>query len=366
MSARVLTLNAGSSSVKFAVFEPGDPPRRVSGGTLERAPDPGPALAALEARGAFEGVAAVGHRVVHGGPNRFDPVLLTPEVTADLRAAVPLAPNHLPAELALIEATTARLPGTPQVACFDTAFHRDMPAVARALPLPRRYAAAGVRRYGFHGLSFEYLLAELRRLDPAAAGGRVILAHLGSGASMAAVRAGASVDTTMGFTPAGGLMMGTRTGDLDPGVLVHLARAEGLSADQLDALVTRASGLAGVSETGADVRDLLAREPTDPRAAEALALFCYTARKWVGALAAALGGLDALVFAGGIGERAPVVRARVCEGLEFLGLSLGAGANAANAPVISAPGARVVVRVIPTDEEVTIARATFALLGAPV
>ena len=389
---RVLTVNGGSSSIKFALFEPGSPPKRGLAGAVERVgladaflraagsdcPDeqrPLPAadldqavaglLDWLDGVGELGRVSAVGHRVVHGGPVHTDPQVVTPELVADLRGATPFAPTHLPAEIRLIEALARRLPGVPQVACFDTAFHRDLPQAARLLPIPRRYQAAGVRRYGFHGLSYAYLLGEFERLAGAdAARGRVVLAHLGSGASMAAVRGGRCVDTTMGLTPAGGLVMGTRTGDLDPGVFVYLARAEGLSADQLEDLVTRRSGLVGVSETSPDMRDLLARQATDPRAAAAVELFCYQARKWVGALAAALGGLDALVFSGGMGENAPEVRAKVCDGLGFLGVRLDPAANAANAPVISTAAGSAAVRVIPTDEELMIARTVFRIAGA--
>ncbi|MBY0460505.1 MAG: acetate/propionate family kinase, partial [Gemmataceae bacterium] len=272
--------------------------------------------------------------------------------------------THLPAELGQIRILAERFPHVPQVACFDTGFHRDLPAVARTLPLPRRFAGRGVRRYGFHGLSYEYLLEELARVaGPDAARGRVILAHLGSGASLAAVREGRCIDTTMGFTPTGGLVMGTSAGDLDPGVLLHLLRADRLSVDELDALVNRESGLKGLSETSSDVRELLAREPSDPRAAEALAVFGYSARKWIGALAAALGGLDTLVFAGGVGENAPEIRARVCDGLGFLGVRIDPSRNAANAAVISENGSPVAVRVIRTDEELTIARTVVKVLG---
>lgn len=389
---RVLTVNGGSSSIKFALFEAGQPPTRWLAGTVERIGSPDTMLRAtggnrpealralpavnfdgsagglldwLDEVGELGGVVSVGHRIVHGGPDHADSALVTPGLLASLRAAVSLAPNHLPAGLGLIDAIARRLPGVPQVACFDTAFHWDLPPAARFLPIPRRYRDVGVRRYGFHGLSYSYLLEELERLAGAdTARGRVVLAHLGSGASMAAVRGGRCVDTTMGLTPAGGLMMGTRTGDLDPGVLVHLARSEGLSPDQLEDLVTRQSGLLGVSETSGDMRDLLAQQATDPRAADAVEMFCYQARKWVGALAAALGGLDAVVFAGGIGQSAPEVRARVCDGLEFLGVRLDSAANAANAPVISAAGGAVEVRVMATDEEVMIARTVFRISGA--
>ncbi len=239
-----------------------------------------------------------------------------------------------------------------------------MPAVAACLPIPRRYSQQGVRRYGFHGLSYAYLLEELKRQgDPAATHGRVILAHLGNGASLAAVREGRGIDTSMGFTPAAGLVMGTRSGDLDPGLAFYFARGEGLDAAQFHAMVNHESGLRGISETSSDVRDLLARESADSRAAEALALYCYQAKKWIGAYAAALSGLDTLVFSGGVGENAAPIRARICEGLEFLGLELDGERNARGAPVISADRSRVAVRVIRTDEELMIAKLSLGLLA---
>jgi acetate kinase len=269
----------------------------------------------------------------------------------------------LPREIRLIEAFSERHPTLPQVACFDTAFHRAMPRVARLLPIPRRYAAKGVERYGFHGLSYAYLMEELGRLDSAGAKGRVILAHLGSGASLAAVRDGKSLDTSMGFTPTSGLVMGTRTGDLDPGLVYYLARAEGMTAARFQQMVNRKSGLRGVSGTSSDVRDLLAREAADVRAAEAVALFCYQAKKWIGSFAAALGGLDTLVFAAGIGEHAPPVRKRICDGLGFLGIELDQARNARNAALISPDAGRVTVRVIHTDENLMIATLVTRLLN---
>ena len=386
----VLTINGGSSSIRFAVFAAGatlqrrlagkidrigrsgtclvvDPPE---GGTPERrrvkADDHGGAvdflLHWLEAQSAFASVRAVGHRVVHG-LTRPAPERVTPALLAELRKLAPYDPEHLPRELGLIEAVRRRHRWLPQVACFDTAFHRTMPRVARLLAIPRRYAAKGVERYGFHGLSYAYLLEELVRLDPAGARGRVILAHLGSGASLAAVRAGRSIDTSMGFTPAAGLVMGTRSGDLDPGLLAYLTRSERMTPARFDRMVHCESGLLGVSGTSADLRDLLAREARDVRAAEAVALFCYQAKKWIGAYAAALGGLDTLVFAGGIGENAPVIRQRICAGLGFLGLTLDPRRNARNAPLISPASGRVRVRVIHTDEEQMIARSVCRVLG---
>ncbi|VTR97369.1 acetate kinase : Acetate kinase OS=Singulisphaera acidiphila (strain ATCC BAA-1392 / DSM 18658 / VKM B-2454 / MOB10) GN=ackA PE=3 SV=1: Acetate_kinase [Gemmata massiliana] len=364
MAAHILTINAGSSSTKFATFTAGGAPQEISHGKLERLDSAGAVLDELEARGATTQLAGIGHRLVHGGSDRVASELVTPELLRDLKQLEPLDPTHLPAELELIAACTERFPGVPQVACFDTAFHRGLPTVARTLPIPRRYQTQGIRRYGFHGISYEFLMEELARTAGAeVARGRIVLAHLGSGASMAAVHNGSCVDTTMGFTPTGGLVMGTRTGDLDPGVLVHLARTEKLSADQIDKLVNRESGLRGISETSSDIRELLAHESTDPRAAEALAVFCYQARKWIGAMAAALGGLDTLVFSGGIGENAPEIRTRICANLAFLGVTLDPVRNAASAPVISPDGSSTTVRVIRTNEEAMIARTVSRLLA---
>jgi acetate kinase len=270
----------------------------------------------------------------------------------------------LPSELILLETFHCHLPALPQVACFDTAFHHELPRVARMLPIPRRFEAKGVRRYGFHGLSYEYLLGELARIAGAkAAQGRLVLAHLGNGASMAAVQGGKSRDTSMAFTPAAGLPMSTRSGDLDPGLIWYLARTEKMTPRQFNEMVNKESGLLGISETSSDMRDLLAREAADVRAAEAVALYCYQAKKWIGAYAAALGGLDTLVFAGGIGENAPVVRARICDGLGFLGIKLNSKRNAKNAAVISTDASRVKVRVMRTDEELMIARSVCRVLG---
>lgn len=305
---------------------------------------------------------ALGHRLVHGGPAHVEPERVSDEILARLDAAVPFAPLHLPRELAVVRAVAIRSPALPQVVCFDTAFHRRMPAVARRLPLPRALWEEGIRRYGFHGLSYEYVVSAL---GPAAAG-RLVIAHLGSGASLAAVRDGAPIDTTMGLTPIGGLMMGTRSGDLDPGVLLHLARRDALDTGALERLVDREAGLRGVSGTSADVQSLLARRATDPAAGEALELFCWIARKHVGAMAAALGGIDQLVFTGGIGEHAPALRAEICAGLGHLGVRLDEARNAAGAEVVSAADARCTVRVVATDEERMIARHTRSLLASRV
>src|SRR6185437_10694324 len=389
--SRILTINGGSSSIKFALYAAGEPPRRLLSGLIERvgqaeagliakddkgtsqrhpfaAADHAQAGAALihwlTHRGGFEEVAAVGHRVVHGGPRYRDPQRVTPELLDELRRLIPLDPAHLPGEIALIEAFQQHCPNLPQIACFDTAFHRDMPRVAQMLPIPRHYDDQGIQRFGFHGLSYTYQLEELERIaGRQAAQGRLVMAHLGAGASMAAIRDGKCLDTTMGFTPTSGLVMGTRTGDLDPGVLVHLLRTEQLNADQLDELVNRRSGLLGVSEISSDMRDLLSRQAGDRRAAEAVELFCYRAKMWIGALATVLGGLDTLIFSGGIGENAAEVRARICAGLDFLGIHLDPDRNTANAPIISTDTSMAVVRVIRTDEEWMIAQSVGRLLA---
>ena len=391
-SPRVLTVNGGSSSIKVALFEAGPSLRRILEGEIERigtpeatfhvqgvdeadtvarsvtAPDHTVAADALmdwiEARSERDPLTAVGHRVVDGGPKYFEAQRLTPAMVAELHRLSPFDPDHLPEEILLTEAFHRRFPDLPQVACFDTAFHHDMPRVAQILPIPRRYEAQGVRRYGFHGLSYAFLMEELTRLaGTQAAHGRVILGHLGNGASLAAVRDGKSLDTSMGLTPAAGVPMGTRSGDLDPGLGWYLARADGIDARRFNEMVNLQSGLLGVSETSSDMRDLLDRETHDVRAAEAVALFCYQVKKWIGAFAAALGGLDTLVFAGGIGENAPTVRARICDGLGFLGADLAEERNVANEGLISTAASRVAVRVIRTDEERMIAKLVCGVLG---
>lgn len=310
-----------------------------------------------------DSLTAVGHRIVQGGPNYSAPKLITEALIKDVRRLVSFDPEHLPEEILLIEAMGRRFPDVAQVACFDTAFHHDMPRVAQLLAIPRRYETQGVRRYGFHGLSYEYLMGELASQAGAETSqGRIIMAHLGNGASLAAMRHGKPVDTSMGFTPSSGVPMGTRSGDIDPGLVGYLAHAENMSARQFHTMTTTQSGLLGVSETSSDMRDLLDCESTDVRAAEAVALFCYQVKKWIGAFAAALGGLDTLVFAGGIGERAPVVRQRICDGLGFLGIALHAQRNDRDASLISTDDGRVQVRVIHTDEEIVIAKSTARLL----
>jgi acetate kinase len=356
----ILTLNAGSSSLKYALYVDGE---RVESAAVQRVgrdtKDYASALdAALSAIAGHGDIGAVGHRVVHGGERFIAPTRIDDDVLAELRRLAPLAPDHLPVEIALIEAVRARWKTKPQVACFDTAFHASLPRVSRLLPIPRRYQAAGVRRYGFHGLSYQYLVERLGD----AARGRVVMAHLGAGASLCAARDGKSVDTTMGFTATGGIPMGMRSGDLDPGVLLYVMRTEGASAATLDELVNKSAGLLGVSGTSADMRDLLAREATDAAAADAVALFCHAVRKAVGAMAATLDGLDTLVFAGGIGENAPSVRERVGRGLSHLGVTIDAARNDASADVVSAEPSACTVRVVHTDEEAIIARETAALL----
>jgi acetate kinase len=296
--------------------------------------------------------------------NYVDPQRVTDDLVEELRRISAFAPEHLPFEIALIERFRARVPDRPHVVCFDTTFHRDLPAVARILPIPRRLHAKGIARFGFHGLSYAYLMETLaREAGPEAAQGRVILAHLGNGASLAAVHRGKSIDTTMAFTPASGVPMSRRSGDLDPGLVGYLAHTEGMTAEAFNDMVNRQSGLLGVSETSGDMRDLLACEANDTRAADALALFCYEVKKRIGAYAAALGGVDTLVFAGGIGENASAIRARICERLAFLGLELDDGKNATGEPVISSDASRVAVRVMRTNEEIMIARTTARVLG---
>ena len=389
----ILVINGGSSTLKFALFRMGTAPVRDLSGSIDRigslegtvrwTPEGGrtigpqtipasdhaaciePLLSCLTDRLTTRPLVAIGHRVVHGGPRYRAPQLLTPAVMAELERLSPSDPEHLPHEIELIKGLAQRYPQLPQVACFDTAFHHAMPRVARQLPIPRRYEHLGVQRYGFHGLSYAFLLRELRRVGhPNEADGRLILAHLGNGASMAAVKGGRPVETTMSFTPASGMPMSRRSGDLDPGLVSYLARTEGMSVDQFHRMVNTESGLLGISETSSDMRDLLQEEENDAKAAEAVALFCYHAKRSIGSLAAALGGLETLVFSAGIGEHSPVIRARICEGLEFLGIIIDPVRNEAGEAVISSEGSRVTVRVIHTDEESEIARSVAKVIGA--
>jgi acetate kinase len=387
----ILIINGGSSSIKFAFYRAGELLVRLLHGKIDRIglkdstltfndekgnqkgtlkvdtsdhkPTANFLIDWLEKQDRFSSVRAVGHRVVHG-MNHTGPELITSELLDELHRITSYDPDHLTEEIELIEAFHQRYPKLLQVACFDTTFHCTMPRVARLLPIPRRFDAMGIRRYGFHGLSYAFLIEELARIaGTKTAHDRIILAHLGNGASLAAVFEGKSIDTTMGFTPAGGLMMGTRPGDLDPGVAWYMMRSEDLTPKQFNNLINHKSGLLGVSETSSDMHDLLDNQKSDIRASEAVELFCYQVRKWIGAFAATLGGLDTLVFSGGIGENAPEVRARICEGLEFLGIEIEEKRNEANASVISIDSGQTTVRVIHTDEEWMIAKTVNQMIN---
>ena len=381
---RILTINSGSSSIKFALFLVGEVMMRELYGKIDRVGLSGTKLTFndlasnqqeshnltisdpksvanflidwLKERNSLESVRAIGHRVVHG-MKHTESERVTQGLLDELYRIMPYDPDHISNEIHIIEAFLLHYPELPQFACFDTAFHRDMPRVAKLLPIPRRLEAKGVQRYGFHGLSYAYLLEELIRLDDSAATtGRVILAHLGNGASMAAILDGKSIDTSMGFTPTSGLPMSTRSGDLDPGLVSYLAHTEQMTTTQFHYMVNHESGLLGLSEISSDMRDLLEKESSDLRAAEAVAFFCYQAKKQIGAFTASLGGLDTLVFAGGIGENASLIRERICGGLGVFGIELNQEQNLKNAPLISSDISRVNVRVIHTDEELMIAR----------
>jgi acetate kinase len=392
-SATILTINGGSSSIKLALFQCADSPVPMTRGMIGRIGLPNSVMVVndvvtqqaerrtvnapdhracvellmewLEQNVGIEKLRAVGHRVVHGGRTYSRPERVTLEMLAELERISPYDPEHLPSEIELIKAFRTRYPNLYQVACFDTAFHRGMPRVASLLAIPRRYERLGVQRYGFHGLSYGFLMKELSRVGkPGEANGRIVLAHLGNGASLAAVRDGQAVDTTMGFTPASGMPMSRRSGDLDPGLISYLAQTEGMTVEQFHKMVNSESGLLGVSEISSDMRDLLEREQSDQRAAEAVELFCYQAKKAIGALAAVLGGLDTLVFSAGIGENSPIIRARICDGLEFLGVTLDTERNKTDEAVISADGSRATVRVMHTDEESEIARSVIELMNS--
>lgn len=380
----ILTINGGSSSIKFALFEKHTSFDKIFSGQVNRIGLPGTEFTLFDAKTTqkntisskandyastitwlicelekqvnFDKITAIGHRVVHG-MKRTEPALITQKLIEELKQTVPYDPDHLPNEIKLIEAFQKHHPKIAQFACFDTIFHQTMPRVAKVLAIPRRFDLLGIQRYGFHGLSYNYLMQELERLaGKETANGRVILAHLGNGASLAAVYHGKSIDTSMGFTPGSGVPMSSRSGDLDPGVCWFMMKTEKLSPGQFNYLVNHEAGLLGISETSADIRDLLEQEATDVRSAEAVSLFCYQVKKWIGAFAAALGGVDTLVFAGGIGENAPIIRARICEGLEFLRINLDEKRNNENASIISADKRSIAVRVIPTDEELMIAK----------
>jgi acetate kinase len=387
----VLTINGGSSSIKFALYNTVGLLEKILSGQITRIGLPGTQLTFkkgllteqhnfpiqvndyqaaitwfttwLETQIDITGVSAIGHRIVQG-MQHTQPERITEKLIGDLKAITPYDPEHLPNELKLVESFQKKYPDAPQFACFDTYFHHAMPRVAKLLPVPRRFSHHGIHRYGFHGLSYQFLMQELENLvGEKAAKGRVILAHLGNGASITAVYQGKSQDTSMGFTPAGGLPMSSRAGDLDPGVAWVMMKQENLSPKQFNEIINHESGLLGVSGTTGDMADLLKQKDTDSHAADAVDLFCYQVKKWIGAYAAVLGGIDFLVFAGGIGENAPVVRAKICDSLGFLGIELDEARNNQNSPFISANESRVTVRIIPTDEELIIAKAVHNMIS---
>jgi acetate kinase len=391
MSRALISINAGSSSIKFGLYLlEREGPVHAAGGKLDRigiaphltvtdeagaiiAERDWPDGAALTHEALLEDlmgwaddhlphheIVAAGHRVVHGGTQFAAPVRIDEGILDRLEAFCPLAPLHQPHNLAAIRAIAALAPHLPQVACFDTAFHHAMPALATQLALPRALTDKGIRRYGFHGLSYDFIARRLAEIDPALAKGRVIVAHLGNGASMCAMHGGRSVDTTMGFTALDGLVMGSRSGSLDPGVVLHLIEQEGMTAPQVETMLYKQSGLLGVSGVSSDMRALHASD--DPRAAEAIALFAWRAAREAGALVSSLGGIDGFVFTAGIGENDPLVRAAIAERMGWAGLVLDPQANADGAPLISSAQSRVAVRVIPTDEERMIALHTLEAL----
>lgn len=358
----ILTVNCGSSSLKYGLFSQADPPGQLHIDQLHNITDMEAAvkqlITLLNERFHDYEVTAIGHRMVQGGMQHFEPEKADDQLLASLTELIPLAPGHLPAELAAIHAFAKVFPQAIQVACFDTAFHQHMPFPARYYALPRRLWEQGLIRYGFHGLSYEYIMQQLQQTAPETADGRIIIAHLGNGASMAAVHKGASIDTTMGLTPAGGLVMSTRPGDLDPGVILYLLKEQKMDLDELSGLLNKQGGLKALSGGESDIQKLLAAASADNHAADAVTTFCYHVRKFTGALAAAMGGLDTFIFTGGIGEHAPEIRRRICEGLEFLGMHIDTTHNEHSAAVISATGSAVTIRVIPTSEEQMIAQHT--------
>ena len=384
---RILAINRGSSSLKFAIYNMGQSETLVLSGGMNKLDssigffhvrdangknlvdkqlnltaqngDIGTFLTWLKGNAAGKNLDAIGYRVVHGGTKFNQTNLVTPGLMALLKEIVPFAPDHLPQEIRIIETVGKAYPTLKHVACFDTAFHRSMPDLAQVFALPRSLRDEGVIRYGFHGLSYDFIMNELKNeAGRDVANGRVIIAHLGSGASMAAVRSGKSIETTMGFTPAGGLMMSTRSGDLDPGIILYLLEQQGLSSSCVREMLNKQSGLLGVSGLSSDMEELLEKEAENPYAAEAVELFCYQAKKFLGAFAAVLGGLDTLVFTAGIGENSSVIRWRICKDMNYLGISLDSSRNGVNAPVISCENSPVTVRVMKTNEELMIARDT--------
>ncbi|QOW11820.1 acetate/propionate family kinase [Kaistella flava (ex Peng et al. 2021)] len=390
----ILTINGGSSSIKFSLYKINESLQKMLFGEIENigtakaklnftiiadqqkkslpidAKDHSHAanhlIDWLEKEQDFTSVKAIGHRIVHG-MEHTEPELITDELLTELKKISAFDPEHLPEEIKLIEIFKKRYPKIKQIVCFDTAFHTSMPLVAKLLSIPRRYYEKGIRRYGFHGLSYTYLMEELKRLtDEETANSKIILAHLGSGASLAAVKNGKSLDTSMGFTPTSGLPMSTRTGDLDPGVAWYLMKEENMTAKEFNHLINQESGLLGISETSGDMRELMNVEDTDSRAAEAIDLFCYQTKKWIGSFTAVLEGLDVLVFSGGIGEHAPEVRSKICDGLEFLGIELDEINNMNNRTIISTEKSKVKVFVIQTNEELMIAKLVNGLLNSSV
>jgi len=380
----IVTVNAGSSSIKLAVFTARNT-QKIAEAAIENIGQPSASLTAtegnkpvaapthtaaaailmewLQTRITGAAIIAVGHRMVHGGPNYYEAQMATDDLLAELRTFTAFDPEHLPVELELVATFRTLLPHVQQVACFDTAFHHDLPPAAKLLAIPRKLSDKGVRRYGFHGLSYAYIVEELRRVEgDVAARGKVVIAHLGSGASLVALRDGKPVDTTMSMTPASGIPMSTRSGDLDPGLALYLARTENYDAKQFNRMANFESGLLGISEATGDMKKLLEMEDANERAKDAIDIFCYQAKKTIGSYAAALGGLNTLVFTGGMGENAPEIRRRICAGLEFLGVTLDAARNEAGARLISTDGTRVGVHVIHTDEAVTIAQETARLI----
>ena len=390
ITTTVLTINGGSSGIKFALYDTGDSLKLLFSGeaafrskkikfnfinalTLQKIitdfedDDQDDAadflLNQLEKQDHFDTIKLIGHRIVHG-MRHTEPKLITPELVNDLKNISAYDPEHLPGEIRLIEACAKRLTSIPQIACFDTAFHAGMPAVAKLLPIPRRFQKEGIHRYGFHGLSYAYLLEELERIaGKETAHGKIIFAHLGNGASLTAVKNGKSIETSMGFTPASGIPMSTRTGDLDPGIAWYMMQFEKLTPEEFSHLINHESGLLGISETSSDMRELLKTQATDSRAAEAIELFCYQTKKYIGSFSAVLGGLETLVFSGGIGEHAPEVRSMICDGLQFLGIELDELKNMKNNAVISSDESKVCVRVIKTNEELMIARTACDVLN---
>lgn len=388
----LLTINSGSSSIKFALFEMDQNETLVFIGKIERIGIKGSHFKLNDSSGKslideeadvpnhqqalqhffdwfdesspIKSFDAVGHRIVHGGSEYTQPQIIDDQLINGIKTLIPFAPEHLPHEILAIEFTAKRYTKVKQVACFDTSFHRKMPRIAQIYGIPRKYFDEGIVHYGFHGLSYEYIMQALRKENgDHAADSRVIIAHLGNGSSMAAILNGISQETTMGFTPTGGLIMSSRSGDLDPGIILYLLRTKKLNADQLNILLNKQSGLLGVSGLSSDIQDLLGKSKENPEAAEAIDLYCYQAKKYLGSLYAVLGALDTLVFTAGIGENNPIIRRKICSGLEYMGIELDPERNKENSSIISKDGSKVIVRVMKTDEELMIARHSQNILN---